>query len=172
VAGVDRRARDQRAGVQIVITPTLLALLGGEPGDVASQVAELVANACTILVVALWVVRYERRAFRSVRFRGAGVGEFLGGFVGGVALFSVPMLAAIVLGYYELGGSEHAETGVAALLPVLLLIPVWFVQGTGEEVVTRGYLLQRHGVALPAWPAILIVSIGFSSFTWRSIRSC
>lgn len=148
--------------VQILIAPLLLAVLGAEEGDTTAQVAELITNALTILVVALWVVRYERRAFRSVGFRGAGVGEFLGGFVGGVALFSVPMLAAVVAGYYELGASEHTATGLGALLPVLLLIPVWFVQGTGEEIVTRGYLLQRHGVALPAWPAILIVSIGFA----------
>jgi membrane protease YdiL (CAAX protease family) len=151
-------------GVLVVLgaVQAVASALGAEDGNVASQIGELVGNAGTIVVVGLWIVLYERRSFRSVGFRGAGVGQFVGGFAGGVVLFSIPLVLLWLMGSYELGASEHTATGLSALLPVLLLIPVWLVQDTAEETVTRGFLFQRHGVVLRSWPAILVVSIGFA----------
>ena len=47
--------------------------------------------------------------------------------------------------------------------PMIAFLPVWLVQSGTEEAVMRGYLLQRHALKLPAWPAILIVSVGFAA---------
>lgn len=145
-----------------VVTSTVESLLDAEPGSYAAQWAELVGNAGTILVIFLWLRFYERRSFASVGFRGGGgLGRGLAGFVGGILLFTVPVLILWGTGQYSSSGSEHSTVGMSALWLVLLVIPVWVVQASAEEIVTRGYLLQNNATQLPGWLAIALVSVGF-----------
>ena len=69
----------------------------------------------------------------------------------------------VALGKYDVGGSEHVTTGVSALLPVLAVMVVWLVQGSTEEILMRGYLLQTSGNQMPGWLAIVLVSFGFAA---------
>ncbi|MEQ6902082.1 type II CAAX endopeptidase family protein [Nocardioides sp. YIM 152588] len=148
--------------VYSVVMQIGLALLDTEVEAYAGQWVELVANAATVLVLFLWLRYYERRPFSSVGFRGtAGIARFVAGFLGGIALFAVPVLVLWGTGDLSSSGSEHTELGWSALLLVIAVIPVWLVQGTTEEIVTRGYLLQNNGTQLPGWLAIVLVSVGF-----------
>lgn len=146
---------------QVVLNAGLASALGLEDGSFGAQVAEGLANLVTIAVVGLWVTGHEKRSFSSVGFRGDGIGWMLGGLVGGVIIFAIPMLILVGMGVYELGGSEHSTSGVSALPLVLALIPVWLIQGTAEETVFRGYLLQRQALSTGAWATVILIALGF-----------
>lgn len=93
-----------------------------------------------------------------------GAGRFATGLVGGALLFAVPVLLLVLLGqYHDTATDGHTTVGSAAVWIVVSLLPMWFVQATTEEVVTRGYLLQWHGLKLTnGLLAVLLPSIGFA----------
>lgn len=132
-------------------------------GSVKNQYVELFTNGVTILVVFAWVKFYEKRAISSIGFRGdRGVAKFLAGMLAGILLFSVPVLALWLTGQYSSFGSVHTSLGMAALGGVIAVVPVWVIQGSSEEIVTRGFLLQNNATQLPSWAALALVSVGFS----------
>lgn len=53
-------------------------------------------------------------------------------------------------------------TGTAALGAVVATIPIWLIQGSSEEIIFRGFLLQRSLSSWPAWLAILVTSVLFA----------
>jgi uncharacterized protein len=151
-------------GAQIV-SVFVAAGLGIVHGSPASEWIELVTNAVTIVVVAAWVSLKEGRRFASVGLTNPAKGlPQLGiGLVVGVALFLIPTGFLLATGQYQLMAPKAGQSGGLAALPlVLALMLVWLVQGTTEEIVVRGYLLQIHGQQLPAWVAVLITSLGFA----------
>ncbi|MCW3053789.1 MAG: abortive infection protein [Chthonomonadales bacterium] len=131
-------------------------------GSIREQVEELFPNLGTLLVLGIWVVLKEKRAFRTIGFLGdRRAWRFFCGFLGGITLFALPTAALWWGGHLVRQSSPYSMTG-STLLTVLLIIPVWIVQATTEETVIRGYLLQWHGIKQPAWAAILIISLGFA----------
>lgn len=137
----------------------------GSDGTVASQWNEVITNGFTLLVLALWVIFYERRSFWSLGLRDRRVvARFAAGVLGGIALVAIPIVILAVLGQFTTDATDsHTTTGTAAVWIVVSLIPVWIVQGSTEEIVVRGYLLQWHGLQLKnGWVAVLLPSIGFA----------
>lgn len=150
---------------QMLVDPWAWALLGyPADGTPASEVIQLFTNGATILVLAAWVWLWEGRRFRTVGFRTPDPSRaLLLGFAAGVGLLAVPVLALALFGQLERGLAPAVTTsGLNALPVVLAFIPVWLVQSGAEEAVMRGYLLQQHALRLKAWPAILLVSVGFA----------
>ncbi|WP_168929331.1 CPBP family intramembrane glutamic endopeptidase [Nocardioides sp. GY 10113] len=147
--------------VSSVIHEVGLSVLDAEANSYRGQWVELLTNAGTLLVLFLWLRLFERRPFASVGLRGRGPSRLAMGFAGGIGIFIVPVLVLWGTGQLSSTGSAHTESGVSALLPILLLIPVWIVQGSTEEIVTRGYLLQNNATQLPGWLAVVLVSVGF-----------
>jgi len=109
------------------------------------------ANAITIGLMLFWVVSFERRPPAAIGL-GRGVWKFARGYLIGILLF-----CAVTSLMYALGGLKVDGPGawqapsVAALTPLLLFVGVFIVQGSCEEIVTRGWVLQvvtsRHGLA-------------------------
>ncbi|MBL8581159.1 MAG: CPBP family intramembrane metalloprotease [Rhizobiaceae bacterium] len=150
---------------QMIVDPWAWALLGYPPdGTPASEIIQLFTNGATLLVLAAWVWLWERRRFRTIGFRTLDASRaLLLGFAAGVALLAIPVLALAAVGQLRSGLAPAVTTAGADALPVVLgFIPVWLVQSGTEETVMRGYLLQRHALKLAAWPAILLVSVGFA----------
>lgn len=148
--------------VTSVVVNVVLGVLDTEATTFAGQWSELFSNGATLLVLYLWVRLYEKRSFASLGFRGGrGVGRFALGFLGGIVLLAIPVLLLWATGQYSSSGSAHTDLGLSALWLVLLVIPVWIVQGSTEEIVMRGYLLQTGATQLPAWVAIGMVSVLF-----------
>lgn len=151
---------------EILLRPLFNGFLGHpRAGTPAFRLIWLFTNSGTILVVALWVTLWERRSFLSVGFRSQRWAVLLiGGFLGGMVIFSIPTLFLLLTGQLASGASHGVTTaGWAALPTVLALTPIWLVQSGAEETVMRGYLLQRHALKLPAGLAIGIVSVGFAA---------
>ncbi|MGW0172460.1 CPBP family intramembrane glutamic endopeptidase [Rhodococcus sp. NPDC003322] len=170
----------RRPNLFLVWVVTLVAIIGGQgigaviaeavtghemDGSVAAQWGEVITNGLTLVLLALWVVFYERRSVLSVGVRDRrGVARFVTGFAGGLVL-SVLALGLLVLfgGYGGNATPGHTTTGSAAVWIVLSLIPVWIVQSSTEEIVVRGYLLQWHGLRLTnGWVAVIAPSILFA----------
>lgn len=171
------RRRPHLAIVWLVATATIVVgqLVGGVvaeaitghgvDGSVASQWNQVITNGFTLMLLASWVLIYERRSFWSLGLLDRlGAGRFAAGLLGGMLLFAVPLGLLVLLGQYDdtaTGG--HTTVGAAAVWIVVSLLPMWFVQSTTEEVVTRGYLLQWHGLKLTnGLLAVLLPSIGFA----------
>lgn len=170
----------RRTNLVVVWVVSLVAIIGGQSvgaviaevitghgmdGSVPAQWNEVITNGFTLIVLALWVVLYERRSILSVGLRDRrGVQRFAAGFVGGLVLFGAAMLLMVLFAGYNGDATEgHTTTGSAAVWIVLSLLPVWIVQASTEEIVVRGYLLQWHGLKLTnGWVAVILPSILFA----------
>jgi len=132
-------------------------------GSVAVEAWQVVAFSVSLTLLALWVVLKEKRPFSSVGFRGPRQLPLLGlGLAAGVATMVVVALALVGIGTLRFGGSTPTTSGVAAILPTLLLLLVVGVQATTEEVLFRGYLLQVTGSQIAAWPTLILGAAVFA----------
>lgn len=132
--------------------------------DTVYQFNEFFSFGATLLLLFVWVRVKEGRAFSSVGFRGTNpVGKFLLGIVIGAVMMSIGVGITLAIGQYGTGLSVHTNLGSAALLPILGLLFVFFLQGSTEEAVTRGYMLQIAGHQLNAsWVAVIGSSFIFA----------
>lgn len=113
----------------------------------------LAAFAVTAVIVLLWVTLFERRGLAEIGFNGSGLKRFLRGYGIGLA-FVVAVVGAIwALGGYTIqgGGAFVSANVAAALIPIVVLMLTFVIQGSTEEILTRGWLMQviasRHGLA-------------------------
>lgn len=140
------------------------ALLGDPaPTDTRYQWIEGFVFGFTLLGLALWILLKERRPITSVGFRGSKpVGKLVGGIALGVVLMSVGVGILVLTGQYSLGSSRHTTTGADALGWLLPLLILFILQGSTEEAVTRGYMLQVGGRQLPGWVAVVGSAVFFT----------
>ncbi|MDO1559704.1 type II CAAX endopeptidase family protein [Brevundimonas sp. 2R-24] len=105
------------------------------------------------LVTLAWVRFFERRGLREIGFNGQGLKRFLRGY--GVGLLFLVVIVGVIWGVGGYGVEGPGAFGGAdlmtALVPILILLLGFIVQGSTEEIVTRGWLMQviasRHGLA-------------------------
>lgn len=113
----------------------------------------LASFAFTAGLVILWVRLFERRGLAAIGFNRSGLKRFLRGYAIGLAFLVVVVGIIWGLGGYriEAGGAFAAASVGAALVPILFLMLGFVIQGSTEEILTRGWLMQviasRHGVA-------------------------
>lgn len=140
------------------------AVLGSPDKDAAAyQYVELFLFGFTLMALVGWVVLKERRGVSSLGFRGPRpVVKVLAGVGIGAGLMSLGVLVAVVLGQYDTDASVHSTTGTSALLSLLPLAVLFLLQGSTEEAVTRGYMLQMGARQLPGGVAIVASSAVFA----------
>lgn len=113
----------------------------------AFVLAVVIGYGLRILLVWAWVARFEGRRFRTLGFPpGQSIGRAVGGFLAGLGLFGLVVLVLLATGTLTTNASRPGLQGAAALGGVALLLLGWVVQGTSEEVLFRGFILQRLGV--------------------------
>lgn len=101
-----------------------------------------------------WVIAFERRGLAAIGFNDKGWTRFLRGYGLGLVFIAVTIGAIAALGGYAMeGGGAFASASVpAALLPIVILLFGFIIQGSTEEIITRGWLMQviasRHGLAV------------------------
>lgn len=134
-----------------------------EKDDALYQFTELFMFGTVAVLLFAWLRVKERRAFSSVGLRGANpVGKLALGLVIGAAMMATGVAVPWALGEYELGASAHARSGGEALVWLLPLLVLFVLQGSTEELVTRGYMLQVAGLQIPGAAAIAGTSVIFS----------
>lgn len=138
------------AGIKIDpqnLQASLLAALPEWPVFASS----LFACGVTSIAIFLWVHLFERRSFPAIGFNGQGLKRFGRGF-----LIGLGFLSAVVGGLALLGGYRIESPGIwaapslAAFVPIVVLLVGFCIQGSGEEILMRGWLMQliasRHGL--------------------------
>ena len=125
----------------------------GEPVGWQGTAWTLVSFAFTAGIIILWVALFERRGLKEIGFNGDGLKRFLRGYAIGLAFLVVVVGAIWALGGYRVdaGGAFGAANVGAALIPIAVLLLGFIIQGSTEEILTRGWLMQvivsRHGLA-------------------------
>lgn len=166
LAGMTVATRPTGPIVAVVVSFVLLmggglvaALLFGSPldGSVRADLGLLSAFPLTLLLLLAWVRWKEGRAVRTLGFAPAGrpAAPYAAGSPGrgaaaavlrGAALALVTLSAVVLFGV-GIGQLQFAPDGGdwvrwSHLGAVALLLPAFLVQGSTEEILTRGYLLQ------------------------------
>jgi membrane protease YdiL (CAAX protease family) len=117
----------------------------------------------SIFIVAFWLKYYEKRKFESIGLeRKNSIKKIIIGFGVGLLMFSLSILILYSLNYLEFENSSNTISGINYILPSLLILISYLIQGSTEEIVFRGWLLPILGTQLKPWLAILISSILFA----------
>ncbi len=134
-----------------------LGLMNAE-GTTTSWVGDLyqlvVMFGLTALMLSAWVLFFERRPLSAIGFNGQGLKRFLRGYAVGLGfLLATIGIIAVAGGYRVEGGGAFASAAApAALLPIGALLLGFIIQGSTEEIVFRGWLMQliasRHGLVI------------------------
>jgi len=131
--------------------------------DSKAQFVELFMFGSTALLLYLWVRIKEGRGFSSLGFRGRGAfTKFLAGLLLGAGMMTLGVLIPAALGDLATGRSEHDATGTGALGLLAVLLVVFILQGSTEEIVFRGYMLPIGIRQMPAWVAVVATSVIFA----------
>lgn len=109
-----------------------------------------------VLVLFAWVKWFEKRPFTSLGFfKGQVAWQLVKGWLLGTLLFAVTLGLSYLLGGLEF---KTFDFSLKTLAYLLLIIPLWLVQGGTEELLTRGWLLP-----IIAKRTNLIIAIAISS---------
>jgi len=106
------------------------------------------------LVLSAWVLFFERRPLSTIGFNEHGVKRFLRGYAIGLGFLLATIGIIWIAGGYRIeSGGVFAKAGaMAGLLPIGALLLGFIVQGSTEEIVFRGWLMQliasRHGLVI------------------------
>jgi membrane protease YdiL (CAAX protease family) len=123
----------------------------GWVGDVYQLV---VMFGLTALALSAWVLFFERRPLSTIGFNEHGLKRFFRGYAIGLGFLLAAIGVIWVAGGYriESGGVFASAGAIAALLPIGALLLGFIVQGSTEEIVFRGWLMQliasRHGLVI------------------------
>jgi membrane protease YdiL (CAAX protease family) len=105
----------------------------------------------------LWVRRVERRPFQTVGFEASRpLRRYLAGFALGVAMFGAVVALMALVGAAQFDGVRGDGATLAALGIAAL---AFSVQGSGEEVLIRGWLLPVAAVRF-GLPVAMVVQSG------------
>jgi membrane protease YdiL (CAAX protease family) len=137
---------------------------GGDDGwpQLAYQLGAAFGLATVLLL--LWVRLFERRGAATLGLNAKGPLRFLRGYLLGlVFLLTVVGVIWAAGGYVVEGTGAFGSAAVgAALLPIGVLMLGFIIQGSSEELLFRGWLMQliasRHGI----WIAVVANSALFA----------
>jgi len=154
VAAVVLAAVFMVGGPLIAMTIAKVAGLSSHMGWPSELYQLVVFFGLTSALLIAWVVLFERRPLATIGLNGDGLKRFLRGYAIGLG-FLLAVIGVIWLagGYRIEGGGAFASAAVpAALLPIGALLLGFIVQGSTEELLFRGWLMQliasRHGLVI------------------------
>lgn len=179
----ERKRRHRRTWTLAAIVLCVVFMVGGEVGayfpalatgfvspgggadgwpQLAYQLA--VAFGLSSVLLLLWARFFERRGPSALGLNARGPMRFLRGYLVGVAfLLTVVGVIWAAGGYAVEGAGAFGSAAVgAALLPIFVLMLGFIIQGSTEELLFRGWLMQliasRHGL----WIAVVANSALFA----------
>ena len=179
----ERKRRHRRTWTAAAIALCLVFMIGGQVGALYPAIAlgfvspgggadgwpqlayELVAAfGLGSVLVLLWAWLFERRGLATLGLNAKGPMRFLRGYLLGLAfLLTVIGVIWAAGGYVVEGAGAFGSAAIgAALLPIGVLLLGFIIQGSSEELLFRGWLMQliasRHGL----WIAVIANSALFA----------
>lgn len=139
-------------------------LLGQPPKDAPlHQFVDFFGFGMVLVFLYLWLRFKEGRTFSSVGLRGDNpLGQLVGGVVIGALMMTAGVLVPWAFGQYAPGASAHGRLGLDAVPLLVPLLLLFILQGSTEELVLRGYMLQTAGRQMAPMLAIIGTSAIFS----------
>lgn len=111
----------------------------------------------------LWTRFFEKRSLASLGLELPGaLIKYARGFLFGIILFGGAVGLLAVTGFVEIEQGNPSTQGAAALGGVLIVLIGWIVQGAGEEVLTRGWMLPVLSARYKPWVGIIVSSLFFA----------
>lgn len=128
-------------------------------------------TAISIALVLLWMFAFEKRRPEVIGFNGDGVKRFFRGYGWGCAMLVFVVGVIWAMGGYRIEGpGAWAAAAMATLLPIAGYCLGFVIQGSSEEVLTRGWLMQtvasRHGIVI----AVILNSLLFGAAHLGNIK--
>ncbi|MGH3343174.1 MAG: lysostaphin resistance A-like protein [Carbonactinosporaceae bacterium] len=111
------------------------------------------------LLAWLWVARVEQRPFRTLGFERSAGGPALRGLLLGLTMFAAVAAVLAVLGLATTTG-RPADPAVLAAVGATCV--GWAVQGSAEEIVFRGMLLQSVALRFGAGAGVAVSAVVFT----------
>ena len=144
-----------------------MVLESGSSGNSINQDIQLVTQLISgflpmYFIVWLWAWIVEKRQLWTLGLeKKRAIVKFLKGGLAGLILFSAPVGLIGLFGYLRVDLQAIIPT-VPVLGSVVLLLVGWIVQGSAEELLTRGYLLPVVGSRYGAPAGIILSSVVFA----------
>lgn len=106
-----------------------------------------------IIAFFLWVKVVEKRSIRTMGFiKGDIFSKYLRGFIIGILMMTSSVLIMTFLGMIKFEPGPPSYQGINALGGIFIVLTGWMVQGAGEEIMIRGWMLPvigaKHNVPL------------------------
>jgi hypothetical protein len=115
------------------------------------------------LLVGIWIWRRERRGIGTLGFNRANAARnALLGIAFGAGLMTLGVVLILTSGDATLEFEQTNTLGYVTLAPALVLLVGWLVQGTTEEMMFRGWMLQNSGAQIGPLPAIAFTTVVFA----------
>lgn len=106
----------------------------------SDNVIVAVSYAIDVLLILFVVVKIDREKLSSIGVRGISFGNILGGFLLGIGLYLIQILPPVIFMNMDISQFVEAPRWIPFFLRVLFLM---VTVGLGEELVFRGFLLNR-----------------------------
>ncbi|HAE58062.1 MAG TPA: CPBP family intramembrane metalloprotease domain-containing protein [Anaerolineae bacterium] len=163
----------QFGAIPVIVTQVLIYGFS-ETGVETSEMSALVSGswmAATLissfagifLFLWLWTRFFEKRSLASLGLELPGaLIKYARGFLFGIILFGGAVGLLAVAGFVEIEQGNPSTQGAAALGGVLIVLIGWIVQGAGEEVLTRGWMLPVLSARYKPWVGIIVSSLFFA----------
>ncbi len=111
----------------------------------------------------LWTRFFEKRSFSSLGFeKSNALTQYLRGFLIGIVMFGGAVGLLALFGFVEIEQGDPSMQGMAALGGVAIVLLGWIVQGAGEEILTRGWMMPVLSARYKPWVGIVVSSLFFA----------
>lgn len=125
----------------------------------------LILNTGSAIIICFLIVKFKEK--RSIKGMGFGlrkkiVADYLEGFALGIIMIGIAWIGIILFGnsLFELQLKNISKASF--IMPFLLMLVAWIIQGASEEIMLRGYMLPVLGVKVGPKFAICASSLIFS----------
>ncbi len=149
---------------------TIVATVGGGEGaadamfDTPTPSGFTIPFALIIVILALWLALYERRALTTIGLAPQGFArKILTGAVAGLLMVSGTIGLMALFGCVGFESDAVRLHGSDAVGSVCLMLAVFLVQAGTEEMLLRGWYLPVLGAKHNPWTGILISSAVFAA---------
>jgi hypothetical protein len=110
-----------------------------------------------------WLKFFEKRRFVTLGYTPTNaLKQYVQGFILGGLMFAGAIGILAAMGTVAIEQGDPTQQGVAALGGVAFMLIGWIVQGGGEEVLLRGWVLPVISARYRPWLGLLISSLLFS----------
>lgn len=144
---------------------TVLKATGNFPAEKWARFAIVFSAAFGFCAVALsaWIWFFERRGLATIGLAGFGLLPFVRGLLWGAVSLAAVVCSIATLGGYQIeAGGSWTQMSYVALAPFGAAALAFIVQGSTEELLMRGWLMQltasRYGVTV----GIILSTVVFS----------